>query len=179
MPAGDVVTLWVRSGNRDEAAFPAATTLDPRRQPNPHLAFGHGPHYCIAAELARIEVAAVLRTMVELVADVEAVARPTRLESNFFRGYDSVPVALGPASERGRVETMLRSNGGGASVKALWGPGNVTTSIVPHPPSSKVVLVVLGVVGPRVCGDRRHHDLRRRAAPTQLDVVGARSGRAR
>lgn len=96
MSAGDLVTLWVRSGNRDEGCFPAATTLDPHRRPNPHLAFGHGPHYCIAAELARIEVAAVLRVVVDLVAGVEVVARPTRLRSNFFRGYERVPVALTP-----------------------------------------------------------------------------------
>ena len=94
MPAGDLVTLWVRSGNRDEAAFPAARTLDPHRRPNPHLSFGHGPHYCVAAELARIEVAAVLQALVDLVADVEATARPTRVESNFFRGYHAVPVTL-------------------------------------------------------------------------------------
>lgn len=94
MPEGDLVTLWVRSGNRDEAAFAAAGSLDPHRRPNPHLAFGHGPHYCVAAELARIEVAAVLQALVELVAEVEATARPTPVQSNFFRGFHAVPVVL-------------------------------------------------------------------------------------
>jgi cytochrome P450 len=95
MRAGEFVTLWVRSANRDEDVFDDPDRMVPTRWPNPHLGFGHGPHYCIAALLARIEVGAIVRALAEVVATVELGGAPVRLESNFFRGYQSVPLALG------------------------------------------------------------------------------------
>jgi cytochrome P450 len=94
MRAGEYVTLWVRSANRDEDVFDDPDAMRPTRWPNPHLGFGHGPHYCIAALLARIEVGAVVRALVDLVGDVEQTGPAPRLESNFFRGYRTVPLAL-------------------------------------------------------------------------------------
>jgi cytochrome P450 len=94
MRAGEFVTLWVRSANRDEDVFDDPDRMLPTRRPNPHLAFGHGPHYCIAASLARIEVGAIVRALAELVGTVDLSGEPVRLESNFFRGYRSVPLAL-------------------------------------------------------------------------------------
>jgi len=54
--AGQKVLVWEGSANRDEAVFPHAMTFDVRRDPNPHLAFGHGPHFCLGASLARLEI---------------------------------------------------------------------------------------------------------------------------
>lgn len=54
--AGQKVLVWEGSANRDEAVFPHAMTFDSRRDPNPHLAFGHGPHFCLGASLARLEI---------------------------------------------------------------------------------------------------------------------------
>jgi cytochrome P450 len=94
MRAGDFVTLWLRSANRDEDVFDAPEELRAARRPNPHLGFGHGPHYCVAALLARIEVGAVVRALAGLVRTAELRAEPVRLESNFFRGYRSLSLAL-------------------------------------------------------------------------------------
>jgi cytochrome P450 len=54
--AGDKVTLWWASANRDEAVFDDPFRFDIRRSPNPHLAFGHRSHFCLGANLARLEI---------------------------------------------------------------------------------------------------------------------------
>jgi cytochrome P450 len=53
---GDKVLFWEGSANRDERVFERSMELDLRRDPNPHLSFGHGIHYCLGASLARLEM---------------------------------------------------------------------------------------------------------------------------
>jgi cytochrome P450 len=94
MRPGELVTLWLRSANRDEDVFDDADTMRATGRRHAHLTFGHGPHYCIAAYLARVEIGSLVRALVELVDDAELSGTPQRMESNFLRGYRSVPVAL-------------------------------------------------------------------------------------
>jgi cytochrome P450 len=54
--AGDKVLVWEASANRDETVFDRSMHFDIRRQPNPHLAFGHGVHFCLGSSLARLEM---------------------------------------------------------------------------------------------------------------------------
>ncbi|MBW4704488.1 MULTISPECIES: cytochrome P450 [unclassified Micromonospora] len=61
--AGEPVLVSIPSANRDESVFPDADRLDLDRKVNPHLAFGHGPHHCIGAQLARMELQVVLETL--------------------------------------------------------------------------------------------------------------------
>jgi cytochrome P450 len=61
--AGDMVLLDLQSGNLDDRVFPTSESFDVTREPNPHLTFGHGPHYCIGAPLARIELQALFGTL--------------------------------------------------------------------------------------------------------------------
>ncbi len=96
MRAGEFVTLWLRSANRDEDVFADPERLDFTRRPNRHLTFGVGSHYCIAAFLARLEVGSIVRALLELVGSAELTAPPQRLESNFFRGYNTLPLRLKP-----------------------------------------------------------------------------------
>jgi cytochrome P450 len=62
---GQLVVAWIESANRDEMRFPDPEQFDIRRAPNPHLAFGHGIHFCLGAPLARLEGAIALRVMLE------------------------------------------------------------------------------------------------------------------
>lgn len=61
---GDQVLVELAAANRDAAAFSASETLDIARRANPHIAFGHGPHRCLGASLARMELQAALSALV-------------------------------------------------------------------------------------------------------------------
>ncbi len=61
--AGDLVLLDLHSANLDDRVFPAPEAYDPTREQHPHLTFGHGPHYCIGAPLARIELQCLFGTL--------------------------------------------------------------------------------------------------------------------
>lgn len=95
--AGDIVTLWNSSANFDEDVFPDPGTFDLARTPNRHIAFGHGPHFCIGAFLGRAHQSAVLAALRDLVAEIHIEGRPKRLYSNFVYGHSSLPVRFTPA----------------------------------------------------------------------------------
>jgi cytochrome P450 len=93
--AGDKVALWYISGNRDENQFPDAGNFDVSRAPNRHLAFGlGGPHFCLGAHLARLELRVWLEEMVPVLGRLELAGEPKRLRSNFFHGVKSLPICL-------------------------------------------------------------------------------------
>jgi cytochrome P450 len=72
---GDKVLVWEGSANRDEQVFRSAGDFDVRRDPNPHLGFGHGIHFCLGANLARLEIRVLLEELISHVDAIE-VARP-------------------------------------------------------------------------------------------------------
>lgn len=95
--AGDVVTVWNASANRDEEVFERPYVFDLARTPNKHLTFGHGPHFCLGAFLGRAEVRATVDALRRRVGDIELRGQPQPLYSTFLRGYSSLPVTLSPA----------------------------------------------------------------------------------
>ncbi|GAA2398810.1 cytochrome P450 [Streptomyces glaucosporus] len=92
--AGDIVTLWNSSANFDEEAFAEPYVFDIARDPNKHVAFGHGPHFCLGAFLGRTHVNAMVDALRTMVADIRLQGPPRRLYSNFVHGYSGLPVAL-------------------------------------------------------------------------------------
>jgi cytochrome P450 len=93
--AGDKVVLWYVSGNRDEAEFAVPGAFDVGRSPNRHLSFGRGgPHLCLGAHLARLEVRVVLAALAARVRRFELAGTPRRIRSNFTNGLRSLPVRL-------------------------------------------------------------------------------------
>ncbi len=94
LAAGDVVALWTVSANRDEQVFDGPDSFELGRRPNRHLTFGHGPHFCLGAQLARTEIQVLLARLRESVARIEVTGPVEWLASNFISGLRSLPVAL-------------------------------------------------------------------------------------
>lgn len=95
--AGQIVTAWNCAADFDPAEFTDPDRLDLGRKPNRHLAFGHGHHFCLGAQLARIELAALLAALLATTATIELAGPPRRLYSNFLAGFSGLPVRLTPA----------------------------------------------------------------------------------
>jgi cytochrome P450 len=93
--AGDKVVFWEASANRDERVFPEAMTFRARRDPNPHVGFGHGVHFCLGANLARLELRILFEELFVRFAHFELAGRPEWTRSNKHTGLRHLPVRLG------------------------------------------------------------------------------------
>ncbi|MFN8036876.1 MAG: cytochrome P450 [Acidimicrobiia bacterium] len=90
--AGEKVTLWWASANRDEAVFDRPFEFDVRRSPNPHVTFGHGGHFCLGANLARIEIRLVLEGLLDRVRTFEVTGEVEWTRTNKHTGLRHLPV---------------------------------------------------------------------------------------
>jgi cytochrome P450 len=89
----DKVALWYISANRDDAQFPDPMRFDVGREPNRHVSFGlGGPHFCLGAHLARLELRVFLQEALPYLERLELAGPPERLRSNFFHGIKRMPV---------------------------------------------------------------------------------------
>ncbi|MCW2512205.1 MAG: cytochrome [Mycobacterium sp.] len=97
LAAGDKVTLWYGSANRDDAKFDDPWSFDVRRHPNPHVGFGGGgAHFCLGANLARREITVAFEELHRRIPDIAATEEPARLQSAFIHGIKRLPVAWTP-----------------------------------------------------------------------------------
>lgn len=96
---GDRVALFYPAANRDEAHFTDPDTFDIGRNPNHHLAFGGGgTHFCLGANLARVEAAAIIPEVLSRMADLELAAPVERVRSTLMNGIKSMPVRFTAAA---------------------------------------------------------------------------------
>ncbi len=92
---GEKVVIWYVSANRDETVFADPLRFDIRRDPNPHVAFGGGgPHFCLGANLARLEIRVMFEEMLRRLPDLEQAGPAVRLRSNFINGIKHLPVRV-------------------------------------------------------------------------------------
>jgi len=90
--AGQKVVVSFTSANRDESVFSDPDRLDIRRQPNRHVALGHGPHFCLGAQLARVQMRALFAEVLTQMGQLEYSGTPAYLRSNFQRGVKQLPI---------------------------------------------------------------------------------------
>ncbi len=93
--AGDKVLVWEGSANRDDAVFAHPMTFDIARDPNPHLGFGHGIHYCLGANLARLEIRVLFEELLPRFSVFELVEPVEWTRSNRHTGIRHMSIALG------------------------------------------------------------------------------------
>jgi cytochrome P450 len=93
---GDMIALFYASANRDEEIFADPDRFDITRTPNDHLAFGIGPHFCLGANLARLEIRVMFEELLRRFPDLELTGEPERLRSYFINGIKRMPVRFTP-----------------------------------------------------------------------------------
>jgi cholest-4-en-3-one 26-monooxygenase len=99
---GDKVVFFHTSANRDEDVFDEPDTFDVGRNPNPHIAFGGGgPHFCLGANLARMEIRVMYEHLIDRVPDISQSGDVQRLQSQFINGVKHLPVAFSPGARVG------------------------------------------------------------------------------
>jgi cytochrome P450 family 142 subfamily A polypeptide 1 len=100
---GEELMLLYPSANRDESVFDDPFRFDVERTPNEHVAFGFGPHFCLGASLARLEIAVMLEELTSRLPDLDLVdagaAIPMR-PANFISGIEHLPVCFSPSAPR-------------------------------------------------------------------------------
>ncbi|WP_412543087.1 cytochrome P450 [Longispora sp. K20-0274] len=94
--AGQKVVVWFSAANRDPRVFADPDTFDVHRPAAEHLAFGHGPHFCLGAALARYQMISIFTALLGRFAAAEPAGAPVRLRSNFQNGLKRLPVRLTP-----------------------------------------------------------------------------------
>ncbi len=97
MSEGDRIVMWHVSANRDEDVWADPFTFDITRDPNPHIGFGAGgAHYCLGANLAKMELKLIFTEILRRLPDLALAAEPQILRSNFIAGVKSMPVTFTP-----------------------------------------------------------------------------------
>ena len=101
IPAGAVLHLCFGSANRDPARWERPDEFDPSRPTLAHLGFGWGPHICLGMHVARAEIYAAVRALVERLPDLrlDPEAEPPRIIGMYERGPTSVPIVFEPVLE--------------------------------------------------------------------------------
>jgi cytochrome P450 len=95
---GDKVVTWYASANFDERVFDDPKRFDVGRKPNDHVSFGRGgPHFCLGAHLAKLEVRIMFEELLPRIASIEPAGPPRRMRTNFTNALKAMPVRVAAA----------------------------------------------------------------------------------
>jgi cytochrome P450 / NADPH-cytochrome P450 reductase len=132
------VVIHYASANRDETVFDNPDTFDIRRDPNPHISFGDGTHFCLGANLARLEVRALYTELFSRIPDITVIGDVERMRSSFINGIKRMPVTFTPVKSAAAPLTVAVSgNGHAAAAKS------VAAAPAPTVPNHGTPMVVL------------------------------------
>ncbi len=92
--AGESVCMFYPSANRDEEVFEEPFKFDISRNPNPHIAFGLGEHFCLGANLARLELKVIFSQLAQRLDHAELAGPVERLRSSFVGGIKHMPIRM-------------------------------------------------------------------------------------
>jgi len=112
IPKGETIFAAIASANRDAAQFPNPDQLDIAREPNRHLAFGQGIHFCLGASLARLEGQIAIAALVDRLPDLRLTVEPAALRWRaglVLRGLKSLPVAFTPTRSSPRQRELVEA----------------------------------------------------------------------
>jgi len=98
LAAGDKIVMWYGAANRDPEAFDRPQTFDITRDPNAHIAFGIGEHFCLGARLGRLQIRIMMEELMERLPDIELAGEVRYVRTNFINGIKEMPVRLTPRS---------------------------------------------------------------------------------
>jgi cholest-4-en-3-one 26-monooxygenase len=99
----DKVVVWYSSANRDEAVFEDPDRFDIAREPNEHLSFGFGRHFCLGANLARLEMRVVYEALLDRAVEIECAGEAEYLRSTFTNALKRMPVEMRALSDSGHI----------------------------------------------------------------------------
>jgi cytochrome P450 len=102
------------SANRDERVFDEPFRFDVRRNPNPHIGFGQGIHYCLGANLARLEIRLLFEELFRRLDDIQLAGDPVWTRDNRLFGLKHLPVRYRPAAGYQAAACAPRGEGGSA-----------------------------------------------------------------
>jgi len=122
----DKVEINYASANRDETVFADPDRFDITRDPNPHLSFGDGTHFCLGANLARLQARTLLTELLTRLPDIQASGPPTRLRSSFMNGINHLPAEFTPVPSSSRP----------TAVPGFTPPAPTTTEATVSPPAA-------------------------------------------
>ncbi|MBV9445328.1 MAG: cytochrome P450 [Streptosporangiaceae bacterium] len=103
----EAVVAWLPAANRDPRFFENADEFRFRHPAPRHLAFGHGPHHCLGAALARLELRSLLAALAEFADSAAVINTPQPLRSNLVQGYRHLEVQLDPIAQYRRTERCV------------------------------------------------------------------------
>ncbi|MGB1884296.1 MAG: cytochrome P450, partial [Gammaproteobacteria bacterium] len=92
--AGETVGIFYPSANRDERVFEDPYRFDITRDPNPHVSFGFGAHFCLGTNLARAELKSSITALLPLLQRLELAGEGSRIAHTHVSGYSKLPVRL-------------------------------------------------------------------------------------
>ena len=97
VPAGSKLFLWLAACGRDPSVFPEPERFDVTRTPNDHVAFGGGgQHFCLGAQVARVEIETMFRQLLTRLPDLRKAGQTEWLPSTFISGPKHIRVRRGP-----------------------------------------------------------------------------------